>query len=76
MKFSEIELPSNRKFGFFFSGVFFTIGAYFYLEENTTASYSFAVMSLLFLIVTLIKADALLPVNKLWIRFGLLLLIL
>ena len=73
MNFSDIELPSNRKFGFFFSGVFFAFGAYFYLVNITTASYSLVALGLLFLIVTLIKADAFLPLNKLWMRFGLLL---
>ena len=69
MRFSDIELPANRKFGFFFSGVFFAIGAYLYIEESVTASYSFAALSLTFLIVTLVKADVLLPLNKLWMRF-------
>jgi len=73
MRFSDIELPSDRKFGFFFSGVFFAIGAYLYIEESVTASYSFTALSLTFLIVTLVKADLLLSLNKLWMRFGLLL---
>ena len=30
MKFSEIELPSNRKFGFFFTFVFAVVAAYFF----------------------------------------------
>ena len=73
MKFSEIELPSNRKFGFFFSGLFLAISTYKYLGESFTASYWFAAMGFLFLIVTLIKANALLPLNRLWMQFGLLL---
>ena len=73
MNFSEIELPSNRKFGFFFSGVFVTTGAYFYLESNVVISYLFTALGLLFLMVTLVKADVLLPLNALWMRFGLLL---
>lgn len=73
MKFPAIELASNRKFGFFFSGVFLAIGVYFYVENSATASYSFGALCLLFLIVTLVKSDTLLPLNKLWMRFGLLL---
>ena len=73
MKFSEIELPSNRKFGFFFTFVFVVVAAYFYYSDNVTWAYSFILAALLFLLVTLIKSDALLPLNKLWMRFGLLL---
>lgn len=73
MKFSEIKLPSNRKFGFFFTFVFLVVAAYFYYSDNVTWAYSFIVGALLFLLVTLIKSDALLPLNKLWMRFGLLL---
>ena len=71
MKFSEIELPSNRKFGFFFTFVFVMVAAYFYYSANVTWAYAFAIIALIFLLITLIKSDALLPLNKLWIRFGL-----
>ncbi len=73
MKFSDIELPSNRKFGFFFSAIFAIAGGYFFLKDSATASYVFFGLSLLFLVITLVKADVLLPLNKLWMRFGLLL---
>ena len=73
MKFSDIELPSNRKFGFFFTSVFSIAATYFYHFENMTLVYIFFAASLISLIVTLIKSDALLPLNKLWMRFGLLL---
>ena len=72
MKFSEIELPSNRKFGFFFTFVFVTAATYFYYSANVTWTYVFIAAALAFLLVTLIKSDALLPLNKLWMRFGLL----
>jgi len=73
MKFSEIELPSNRKFGFFFTFVFGTAATYFYYAANVTWTYVFIIAALIFLIVTLVKSDALLPLNQLWMRFGLLL---
>jgi hypothetical protein len=73
MKLSDVELPSNRKFGFFFSAVFGVMGAYFFIEESATTSYVFFALGLLFAVTTLVKADALLPLNKLWMRFGLLL---
>ena len=73
MKFSEIELPSNRKFGFFFTFVFVLVAAYFYNSDNVTWTYAASAAAVVFLLVTLIKSDALLPLNKLWMRFGLLL---
>ena len=69
----KIELPSNRKFGFFFTFVFAAAAAYFYFAANVSWAYVFMVTGLAFLLVTLIKDDALLPLNKLWMRFGLLL---
>ena len=73
MKFSEIELPSNRKFGFFFTFVFAVAATYFYYLANVPWTYLFLAAALAFLLITLVKSDALLPLNKLWMRFGLLL---
>ena len=73
MKFSEVTLPSNRKFGFFFTLVFAVAAAYFFEAVKMTWAYAFIAAALVFLIVTLVKSDALLPLNQLWMRFGLLL---
>ena len=73
MNLSEVELPSNRKFGFFFTGVFGVVATYLYITNNTEWSYIFGSISLGFLTVTIINANLLLSLNKLWIRFGLLL---
>jgi hypothetical protein len=73
VKFSEIELPSNRKFGFFFTFVFAAAAAYFFHTVSITWAYVFVTAALIFLLITLIKRDVLLPLNKLWMRFGLLL---
>ena len=73
MKFLEVELPSNRKFGFFFSFIFGLATLYFYMNALMSWVYSMAFVSAVFLCVTMVKADVLLPLNKLWMRFGLLL---
>jgi hypothetical protein len=73
MKFSEIELPSNRKFGLFFTFVFAVAAGYFYYSANVGRASVFIAATSICLLVTLIKSDALLPLNKLWTRFGLLL---
>ncbi len=73
MTLFETELPSNRKFGFFFTVVSLIAAGYFWHKTSTSFAYSFATLSAIFFVTTFIKADLLLPLNKLWMRFGLLL---
>tara|TARA_Y100000766_G_C18684342_1_gene496285 strand:+ start:355 stop:768 length:414 start_codon:yes stop_codon:yes gene_type:complete len=72
-KYSEIEIPSNKKFGYFFTLVFIIIAGYFYANKSLNLAYIFGAISAIFFIITIFKADLLLFLNKLWIRFGLLL---
>lgn len=73
MRHTQVELPSNRKFGFFFSSVFFILSAYFIYTQSQTVAQVMLLLASLFLIITLFKAKLLLPLNKLWMRFGLIL---
>ena len=73
MNLSEIQLPSNKKFGFFFAFVFAITAAYFFNSSNMIWAYISAGTSLIFLVITLVRDELLLPLNKLWMRFGLLL---
>ena len=73
MKFSEIKLPSNRKFGFFFTFVFAVVAAYFHYSANLAWAFVFVAAGTIFLLITLIKSDIFLPLNKLWMRLGYLL---
>ena len=73
LKLSKIELPSNRRFGFFFAFIFALAATYWFYSENLTWAYTFFLTSFVFLIISLLKSEALLPLNKLWMRFGLLL---
>ena len=70
MKKSNIELPSDKKFGLFFSAVFFFITFYFYLNEYSPAIIFFLVLGIIFLIFALFKAEKLNFLNKLWMKFG------
>jgi hypothetical protein len=70
MNFSQIKLPSNRKFGFFFTAIFFTATSYSYYIDSQVWVYIFGTICLIFLIVTIVKSDSLLHLNKLWMRFG------
>ena len=73
MNFSEVKLPSNRKFGFFFTAIFLLASFYSYYLDNEVMVYTLSTICGIFLIITIINADALLPINKLWIKFGILL---
>ena len=73
MNSSEVKLPTNRKFGFFFTFVFAVAAVYFYKSNNDLWTNTFGALSFIFLFCATFKADILLPLNKLWMRFGLLL---
>jgi|TARA_B110000196_G_C20908023_1_gene549165 hypothetical protein len=68
--FSKIELPSNRKFGFFFTSVFILCGIFLFVIDFVSFSFLFFVLASLFLAVTLLQPDLLLSLNKLWTKFG------
>ena len=70
MKYSDIILPSNKKFGLFFTSVFLIISFIGYYYYSYNISISFFVLSIIFLVISLIKPKILLPLNKLWMFFG------
>lgn len=73
IKFLETELPSNRNFGFFFSTIFAVTSVYFYFSQYATVAYVLITLSLVFFVITCFKSDALLPLNRYWMKLGLLL---
>lgn len=73
MKHSEVQLPSNRKFGVFFAFVFLAAAGYFLWNGMVQLSVALGVVGAIFTLVTITKDELLLPLNKLWMRLGLLL---
>ncbi len=69
----EIELPANSKFGYLFALIFSLATGYFYLNTSWTWVFVFGGLALLLLAVTIVKPEALRPLNKLWMKFALLL---
>ena len=67
------KLPSNKKFGFFFTFIFFVAACYFFLTNRVLISYAFLVFSVFLLLITFINENVLLPLNKAWMKFGLML---
>ena len=73
MNSSDIKLPSNKSFGFFFTFVFGLVALYFHTNDLMSWTFTMSLMSVIFLVITVLRAEILLPLNKLWMRFGLLL---
>ena len=68
----KIKLPSNRNFGIVFSTVFLIISLWPMLNQNDIRIWSL-ILSGIFLVLGLINSKLLLPLNKIWFNFGILL---
>ena len=73
MVFENYVLPSNRKFGYFFTAIFWIGAIYAFYVSSSIWLYSLSAIGLIFFCITIIKADFLLPLNKLWMKFGIVL---
>ena len=73
MSHKDLKLPSNQKFGLFFAFIFIILSSFFFFGNKGITSFFFLILSVSFLIVSLIKPELLFPLNKLWMRFGFLL---
>ena len=65
-------LPSNKKFGLFFSILFLIGSIYFIYNDFKSLSIFLFLLSIGFIIITILKENLLLPINKLWLKIGLL----
>ena len=72
MDFRGIELPSNRKFGFLFSSLFIAVSLYLFYIDLVISAIFFGFISIIFATISLFKDNLLLPLNKLWMHFGML----
>ena len=55
----------------FFAFVFALLTIYFYVNEKLIWCYLFGALGVFFITITAFNAEILLPLNKLWMRFGL-----
>ena len=67
---TRYNLPSNFKFGIFFSIVFFTLFLIFFLYKLTFFTIYFAFLAVILIILSFLKPDSLKQFNKLWFLFG------
>ena len=68
----EVKIGSNRSFGIVFFIVFLIIAIYPFLNQGELRLWSL-IVSIIFLILGLLNSKLLLPLNKIWFRFGILL---
>ncbi|MFL2789361.1 MAG: SxtJ family membrane protein [Paracoccaceae bacterium] len=72
-KLTEVKLPTNRKFGLFFCIIFLFISIYYFIGKAIIIGKIFLLVSGFFFIIAIVKPKLLLPLNKVWMRFGYLL---
>ena len=70
MRFEEIELPSNGRFGTFFIIIFLIIAIYFFYLKIYTIVFTLIFLAAIFFLITFLKPKWLLPLNKFWMRVG------
>ena len=63
-------MPSNKKFGYFFSCIFFFVSFYFYYKSSFNIFVFIMPLSVCFLVTTLFFEDFLSPLNKFWYKLG------
>ena len=66
----DIKISSNRSFGIVFFVVFFIIAVYPIFKGGDLRTWSI-VISLIFLVLGILNSKLLLPLNKIWFKFGL-----
>lgn len=69
----DLLLPSNKKFGYFFSIIFFLVGAFLYLSNDKEFAFIFLSFFVLTLFLTLFFPSLLTKPNQYWFYFGILL---
>jgi hypothetical protein len=70
MSDSKIKLPSNCKFGVFFSCVFMGISLFFGATGVLHLAQVFGGLSAILVIIAITNDNLLLPLNKLWMYLG------
>ena len=67
------ELPSNRIFGYFFAFIFVALGAYLGFKGIPAVSAVLVLLACILAAIATFKSNMLLPLNRLWMQFGILL---
>tara|TARA_B100000963_G_scaffold200448_1_gene174579 strand:+ start:245 stop:628 length:384 start_codon:yes stop_codon:yes gene_type:complete len=66
---ADVKIGSNRSFGIVFFLVFLLISIYPLINNESIRIWSL-VVSLIFLVLGILNSNLLLPLNRLWFKFG------
>jgi len=72
MNSEDIQIPSNKNFGLFFSILFSILFIYLFYDNKFELSFVFAGLAIILFILVLFKPNFLEVPNKLWMRLGIL----
>jgi len=67
------SLPSNRRFGLFFAFIFIILALYLNQFSDQSLAFTSLIVSVLFILAAFFFDSLLSPLNKLWMKLGLLL---
>ncbi|WP_306258451.1 SxtJ family membrane protein [Pararhizobium sp. IMCC21322] len=70
MKFSDIERPSDQKFGLFFAVIFALSGLYFFWLAASYLALVLLGLAAVFILLSFVKPGVLAPLNKGWMFIG------
>lgn len=70
MNYSDLDIPSDRKFGGGVSAIFFVIAIYSFNVGSVFIFFLFMAVSFSIAAIALIKSEWLRPINKAWMRLG------
>ena len=73
MSKNQTAIPSNRKFGLVFTIFFSILGGVLVVGYETHVGFVAVLLAITFGILSFFAEDKLLPINKAWMQFGLLL---
>ncbi len=72
MNYKNIKISSNRSFGIVFFLFFFIVSIFPLFKDEDIRIWA-VIISIIFLILGLLNASVLSPLNKIWFKFGILL---
>ena len=73
MNEKDIKLPSNKKFGLFFTFIFLIFSSYSFWKNNFYVGLILLLLGLTIFFITIINSKKLTLLNKLWMKLGIIL---
>ena len=68
----SFNMPSNARFGWFFSGIFAMAALYYYSQQMSIVAGFLSIVFVVCVAATIAFPQALMPLNRIWYQFGIL----